>query len=151
MLPYDLESSVGFWLFSTTHVYHRSLNEELSAHGITMRQWEVLVRLAGHGDMSQSDLAESMNIEAPTLVGVLDRMERDGWIQRVNDPSDRRRNLIRPTVKVAPMWANMIECAHRVRAIATQNLTEEQVAALHDTLSIMRESLEKKAAPTAGS
>ena len=119
----------------------KALNEELAVHNITLRQWEVLCWLSYQGEQSQSMLAENMRIEAPTLVGVLDRMERDGWIERVPDPGDRRRKLIRPTEQVEPVWAKMVACAQRVRERATAGLSPEQRESLRDMLQLVRENL----------
>jgi DNA-binding MarR family transcriptional regulator len=141
MLHFDFENSVGYWIFATTQDVARAMNEELAAHGITYRQWETLAWVSKDGEMSQSELAERMSIEAPTLVGVLDRMERDGWIQRVPAENDRRKKLIRPTERVEPLWAKMVECAHRVRARATRNLTPEQLTQLRETLNQIRGNL----------
>ncbi len=141
MLEYDFENSVGCWVFSTTQEISRAMNEELAAHGITSRQWETLAWVSFAGELSQSELAERMSIEAPTLVGVLDRMERDGWIQRVPAESDRRKKLIRPTQRVQPLWEKMVQCAHRVRARATRGLTAAQLTQLHDILAHIRTNL----------
>jgi MarR family transcriptional regulator for hemolysin len=141
MLEYDFENSVGCWVFSTTQEISRAMNEELAAHGITSRQWETLAWVSFAGELSQSELAERMSIEAPTLVGVLDRMERDGWIERVPAESDRRKKLIRPTQRVQPLWEKMIQCAHRVRARATRGLSAAQLTQLRDTLEHIRTNL----------
>jgi MarR family transcriptional regulator for hemolysin len=142
MLQYDFENSLGLWIFSAAHEMSRLMNVELSAHGITVRQWEVLAHLSLGGDQSQSELAEGMNIEAPTLVGVLDRMERDGWITRVADEGDRRRKLIRVTEKVQPAWNKMVECAMRVRRRALRGISEEERLALRDLLGRVQANLE---------
>ena len=141
MLQYDFNESVGYWIFSTAHEMSRCMNEELAAHGITYRQWEVLAVVSCVGEMSQSELAEKLRIEAPTLVGVLDRMERDGWIQRVADPSDRRRKIIRPTEQVEPVWNKMVQCALRVRGKATQGFTPEELETSRSLLGRMRSNL----------
>jgi MarR family transcriptional regulator, transcriptional regulator for hemolysin len=141
MLEFDFENSVGYWVFSTTQEISRAMNDELAAHGITSRQWETLAWVSFAGELSQSELAERMSIEAPTLVGVLDRMERDGWIQRVPAESDRRKKLIRPTTRVQPLWEKMVQCAHRVRARATRGLTPEQLIELRETLALIRTNL----------
>ena len=93
------------------------------------------------GEQSQCELAERMRIEAPTLVGVLDRMERDGWIQRVPDESDRRRNLVRPTPQVEPVWNKMIQCAKRVRGRATQDFSSDELETLRRLLARVRENV----------
>ncbi len=141
MLQFDFERSVGYWVFATAHEMGCAMNEELQAHGITYRQWEVLAWISYMGELSQTDLAERMGIEAPTLVGVLDRMERDGWIQRIQSETDRRKKLIRPTERVAPVWAETVTCALRVRARATKGLSDEQLRSLRDILAAIRQNL----------
>ncbi len=141
MLQFDFERSVGYWIFATAHELACAMNEELQSHGITHRQWEVLAWLSYESDLSQSELASRMGIEAPTLVGVLDRMERDGWIQRVPSESDRRKKLIRPTDRVEPLWNQMVMCGLRVRSKATQGMTTEELEQLRTTLRKMRKNL----------
>ncbi len=141
MLGHDFEDSVGCWLFSTTQEISRAMNEELAAHGITSRQWETLACVSYFGGLSQSELAERMSIEAPTLVGVLDRMERDGWIERVPVVGDRRKKLIRPTERVKPLWEKMVQCAQRVRNRATHGIDPLQLTQLQDILAHIRTNL----------
>ena len=93
------------------------------------------------GECSQSELAQRMQIEAPTLVGVLDRMERDGWIERVPDADDRRKKRICPTGKVQPVWEKMVECARLVRSEAIQGISEADLHKVRDVLGKVRENL----------
>jgi MarR family transcriptional regulator for hemolysin len=141
MLDIDYRKSVGHWVFTAAHAVACAMNDELAAHGITFRQFEVLAWLSRERELSQSDLAERMRIEAPTLVGVLDRMERDGWIQRIPDDNDRRKKLIRPTDRVMPAWAQMVACGEAVRARATQGLNEEQLSGLREVLAAICENM----------
>ena len=141
VLQFDFEKSVGYWVFATMHELSRAMNVELAALGITSRQWEVLAWTAIDPELSQCRLAERMSIEAPTLVGVLDRMERDGWIQRLPAELDRRRKIIRPTPKVQPLWNKMVDCAHRVRAKATTGMSAEQLVMLRELLRQVRSNL----------
>src|SRR4051794_20415990 len=120
MLQYDFEKSVGCWVAMTSHAMRRELATQLAKEGITLRQWEVLAWTALEGEISQAELAERLGIEAPTLVGILDRMERDGWLDRYPCSQDRRKKRIRATEKAETLWNRMVDCAHRVRAQATQ-------------------------------
>ncbi len=142
MLQYDFEDSVAYWIISTSHAFVRAMNQDLAEHGITFRQWEVLVWLSIHGAQPQNVLADCMMIEPPTLVGLLDRMERDGWIERVTVEGDRRKKQIRVTPKVEPVWSKMVACAHRIRGAAVHELEPEKVVALRDTLAVVRANLE---------
>lgn len=141
MLQYDFEQSIGYWVVMTAHALQRALNEELARHGITFCQWQVLAWLALERELTQAELAERMRIEPPTVVGILARMERDGWITRNECPSDRRKKLVRPTARVEPVWSKMVACARKVRARAVRGIDDEQVEQLKRLLSAMQENL----------
>lgn len=128
MLQFDFEQSLGWWVITTGHALQRALNAELSKEGITVRQWEVLAWIALEGELSQTELAERLGIEAPTLVGILDRMERDGWLDRYHCPNDRRKKRIRVTPKVELVWSQMVACAHRVRSRASRGMTPDELS-----------------------
>lgn len=125
----------------TSVAMRRALTSELSAQNITLRQWEVLVCIVLEGELSQADVADRLGIEAPTLVGILDRMERDGWIERVGCPDDRRRKRIRTTEKSALVWNRMAECAHRVREKATRGFHPEELQQLKSLCERLRNNL----------
>lgn len=57
---------------------------------ITMPQLKVLMLLARHGSAPVSWLAGRMQVSPPNVTGILDRLEKEGWVRRTNDPHDRR-------------------------------------------------------------
>jgi DNA-binding MarR family transcriptional regulator len=48
-----------------------------------------------HGSMSPSALARRAGLHPATMTGILDRLERGGWISRDRDTADRRAVIIR--------------------------------------------------------
>lgn len=141
MLKYDFDESIGCWLTLTTHAYHRAVCEELAPHGITYRQSLVLGWLALEGELSQAELAAKMMVEPPTLVGILDRMERDGWITRHDCPGDRRKKIIRANPAAQPVWDRIVECALRVRKRATAGMSERELSMLKKLLQRVQTNL----------
>lgn len=144
MLEYDFENSVGFWIMTTAHEYQRAVNEELAPTGITYRQCQVLGFLALEGPLAQATLAERMHLEPATLVGILDRMERDGWIKRLACSNDRRRKLIHVQPSAKPVWIKIVACVKRVRARATQGMKPAELATLKRLLGRVRKNLNQK-------
>jgi len=51
--------------------------------------------IARQGPLSPSALARRAGLHPATMTGILDRLERGGWVARERDPSDRRAVLVR--------------------------------------------------------
>jgi MarR family transcriptional regulator for hemolysin len=144
LLEYDFEESIGYWICMTSRALEQALNEELAPHGITFRQWQVLCWLALDGDLTQAQLADRMRIEAPTLVGILDRMERAAWISRQPSDLDRRKKFITPGSRAQPVWEKVVACARRVRARATEGISEKELAVAKKVMSHIQENLQSR-------
>ena len=56
---------------------------------------ECLDLISRLGPLSPSALARRAGLHPATLTGILDRLERGGWISRARDPADRRGVLLR--------------------------------------------------------
>ena len=56
---------------------------------------ECLDLISREGPLSPSVLARRAGLHPATMTGILDRLERGGWIARERDPADRRAVLIR--------------------------------------------------------
>jgi len=140
---YDFEKSLGYFVIPVAHALERALNEELTPLGVTVRQWQVIACLILREDACQADLARLLRIEAPTLKGILDRMERHGWIERRASPTDRRCKLVRLTPSVVPAWKPMAACARRVRKRAMRGIPPRQFETMKAALATVRRNLEE--------
>lgn len=141
MIDYDFGKSVGYWVGATSHALEQAIAAELTPKGITLRQVQVLSCLVLYGDLVQTELAERLGIEPSTLVRVLDRMARKGWIERREAPDDRRKKVIRPTGRVAPRWKDIVAVGERMETRATKGLRKQQLRELNETLSVIRRNL----------
>lgn len=139
---YDFEQSIGYWLVLAARAYQKALEQELAPHNLTYRQAQVLGWLVLDGDLTQVELANRMMIEPGTLVGVLDRMERDGLTRRTASRGDRRKNVIQIGEDASGVWSNVIACARKLRSNATRGLTERQVNTFRKTLKTILHNLE---------
>jgi DNA-binding MarR family transcriptional regulator len=75
------------------------LNHQVGAH-VDLRDADVycLDLISRHGPLSPSDLARRAGLRPATMTGILDRLQRGGWITRDRDPEgpDRRTVTLRP-------------------------------------------------------
>jgi DNA-binding MarR family transcriptional regulator len=80
----------GFLLKDTSRLFTQRFEQRAGGLGLTLPQCKVLVYLAEHEGISQAQLAELTDLEPMTLVRTLDCLESYGWVERRNDPADRR-------------------------------------------------------------
>ena len=81
----------GFRLFLVARLWRREVDEALSRYGLSAATWQPLLHVSRLGEgIRQRDLAESLGIEGPSLVRLLDSLESQGLIERREDDSDRR-------------------------------------------------------------
>jgi DNA-binding MarR family transcriptional regulator len=75
----------------------RLTKDEARKHDLTGPQLTVIKLLSGIGDLSLTELSESMQTKNSTVTGIIDRMEGAGLVRRVRSETDRRVVLIRLT------------------------------------------------------
>lgn len=69
----------------------------LKHFGLTEQQWRILRLLAENGEMEAGVIATRACIHAPSLTGILVRMEKADLVHRTRDSNDNRRLIITPT------------------------------------------------------
>lgn len=84
------EDCICFRLGKAARKVTRAYREEIACHGLTHGQFFLLVAIMEVEGLLPSELAERTAQERPTITGLLDRLEREGWIERRTDPRDRR-------------------------------------------------------------
>ena len=96
--------------------------------------------IARYGEGRQNVLAERMGLEAMTLSSYLDRLERQGFVQRTTDPSDRRAKIVELTHAAEAALETIFRVADEVRLRARGNMNEEEWHLLHEQLKEIRDN-----------
>lgn len=83
----------------------------LAPLGITEAQFNVLMLLVYQSDgyLTQTKLGGMLLVNRSNVTGLIDRMERAGWVRRTGAPGDRRAKII----EITESGRNLLENAHR--------------------------------------
>lgn len=73
------------------------LNRQLSDNDLTISQFGVLEALYHLGPLNQKALADKLLKSGGNITLVIDNLEKNGWVERQQDPEDRRSLLIHLT------------------------------------------------------
>ncbi|ABX07027.1 MarR family transcriptional regulator [Herpetosiphon sp.] len=72
-------------------------NRVLAPLGLTTAQYFVLVAIKPDEAPTMGELSNRTYLDNSTLTPIVDRLERDGWLERMSDPTDRRTTRIQLT------------------------------------------------------
>jgi DNA-binding MarR family transcriptional regulator len=83
-------------LVRTSTLMQKLSNRFFSRFDLTDVQFNILMILKDHGDegLSQQELSEHLVVTKSNVVGLVDRLEKAGYVKRTSHPSDRRFNQI---------------------------------------------------------
>lgn len=94
---YVLEEQYGFLLRRAQQRYLPLFQEMMGPGGPTPTQFAALCKLAGGAEISQNRLGRLTAMDPATIKGVIGRLAERGLVERLPDPNDQRRLLIRLT------------------------------------------------------
>jgi DNA-binding MarR family transcriptional regulator len=83
---------------------------------------------------TQGAIADALGYDRGTLVGLLDELEAEHFVERRRDPVDRRRHIVRLTPEGKRALERLRRVARRVEDEFLARLDDEQRAALHELL-----------------
>lgn len=75
----------------------RDFAASLREYDILPTQFGTLVIIGANPGIKQTDLAHAIQLDRSTIVPLLDRLEKEGWVTRERLPSDRRTNALKLT------------------------------------------------------
>lgn len=137
---------IGVQLVQLGRGWRRVLDEELAGYGLTDATWRPLFYLGQLGDgIRQTELADAMGIQGPSLVRLLDNLERDGLITRHEDRADRRAKTLTLTLPGRRIFAQVFAVIERVAERLLHGADASDLAAtrrLLDRLDATLQSLE---------
>lgn len=127
--------NLGIMLAETARAWRNLLDKRLRPLGLSQAKWMVLLFLARNGDgLTQKQLSECLGVEGPSLVGTLDRMEADGWVERRVSESDRRAKTVHRTDKAMELTREIKQVASRLRG---ELLKDIPAAEIEQTMSLL--------------
>lgn len=139
---YDTET-IGFLISDVARLLRSEFDRRTSDAGLGLTPGEAraLSAVARAGLVRQSALAERMGIEAMTLSTYLDRLEGNGLVTRIADPSDRRAKLVSITEEARAVMEEIARVADSIRGDMAGDYSAEDVEEVRRMLRVFRTNL----------
>ena len=116
----------------------------LAKRSITHTQFFVLVAIHSNGRCPMSRLAANMHVSMPTISGIVDRLVKGGYVQRIEDPKDRRQVVVELSGKGRQLIEQFQSAVMLRWSEVLEALDEKEVESFGNVISKLRKELQGK-------
>lgn len=147
----DVDVDLLVFFAQTMSIFHRvpiMMERYFHALGLSKGRFQVLIQLIHESNpegMSISQLASTYRVKSATLTGIIDTLERDGYLERIPSREDRRRVFVRITdegkalmERVLPVhYQNIVEIVGGLSVDERKMLGDLQLKFFHGLASFL--------------
>ena len=126
-----------FTMAQVNKQWRRTLDKALAPLGLTQAMWLPLLHLErDSGAMRQKDLAHSLALDSSSVVRLIDGLQTQGWVERIDD-TDRRVKRIQLTSAGRAQVEAVKKVVAQMRTEVMQEVPEELLDPMQAALNTM--------------
>ncbi len=137
-------------LTETFHAFESLSRAQLRTVGLTIPQFDIIAALGNTPGMSFRELGEASLITKGTLTGVVDRMVRDGIVERHSAPGDGRMMIVRLTAHGEALFESVFPAVVANTSRAFEGVSAKDLKTLEALLTRLRDAFTDCARTEAG-
>ena len=124
---------------------HVRFHRVLAPYQLTIAQYKVLQHLFWHypNGLGVKELSEHLGLAKSTISGIVDRVERDGWVNRKRHPKDARRIIVQLTQKGVDVFQSIPKDREEFWRTTIGKLSVEEQETLLELLRKLEKAMEK--------
>jgi DNA-binding MarR family transcriptional regulator len=135
---FDIENSLGFLLAKSYQRGYALFKAPLEKFSLTPKQFSLLAFLWKQDGLSQVELSDKCQIDRTTLGGLIDRLQKQGYVRREPNPEDRRAFQIYLTEKGQALEEELLAIARKVTDSFTAGFSSAETETLRQLLKKLR-------------
>ncbi|NTW29260.1 MAG: MarR family transcriptional regulator [Coriobacteriia bacterium] len=119
------------------------IDDALKPYGLGRSQWQVIVRVRRAGAITQRDLQAILQVEPATLSAIVEALVCKSWLERLENPDDKRGRLLRLAPEAA---ARLVEIPDPITAVEhriLEGVSEQDLVVVERALDLMIQNLER--------
>jgi MarR family transcriptional regulator for hemolysin len=141
-LPDPMQERFSSALHGTARTWRLALDKRLKNLGVGQSGWMTIAMAKSPEPLSQRALADQVGVEGPSMVSMLDRLERDGFVVRTASPLDRRVKLVQLTDAGRKVFDEVRLEADAMRATLLDGVDPQALATATGLLELLRARIE---------
>jgi len=133
-MEHELAERIVVGIFRLNGLLTKTGNRLAGRLSLTQQKWVLLAALDRHGECVLSALGQSLLVTKANITGMVDRLEREGLVERRRDAADRRQWWVRLTAKGHEALAAMNRLQEEWFERCFAGMDETEMAAFLGTL-----------------
>lgn len=136
--------NMAYLLMKTSRLLKGTLDQRLQEHDVTARQFSVLNQIANHnGRITSAEVAKELESDRPTISGVINRLEKSGYLQRKENPKDRRSAYLKLNKEALKLVEELRVISDEVNQQVFDTFTDCEKSNMNDYLVKLLHRIEK--------
>lgn len=137
--PIDTDASVSLALKQISNAFVKDANRTLKRIGLTVSQAEILLFLyhTRIQEVSQRDIESHFGLQHPTVIGLLERLRKKGFVQCAVNSEDRRCRTVSLTEKAYEIQQEMELRRKKMEQHLLRDIPDTHLTLLLETLNQM--------------
>lgn len=133
---------IGYLIKSINDKLKVKADESLKDSGLTFSQSRVLAYLNMHdGQATQKEIEDDLGVSHPTVVGIVSRMEQNGFLTTWFDTKQQRSKMVALTEKAMTVGADMDAAIQLQETELLDGLTQEEADVFERALTSIYQKL----------
>lgn len=125
-IPEEFAASAGYMLNQTAQVIAEMVTEALKPLKLAPQEYGVMRVISISGPVSQQTFADRYNIDRTMVTGLVDGLEKRGYVDRQRSTTDRRVNLMHLTPLGKRALTQAVRSVKKAQAEFLAPLTDEE-------------------------
>lgn len=137
-----MDHHIGYLIKSINDKIKIHADADLKSHNLTLAQSRILIFLMNRGgESTQKEIEDFLEVSHPTVVGLVSRMEKSGFLICRTDEQDHRNKIVALSKVALETGKNMDAVITGMEENMLSGLSDEQKAELNKALEIIYENL----------
>jgi len=141
--PTHFSKNLRAWMDAFMHRSMRGWGHFAKNTGLSMPQFSILMQLRYRGTCSVSDISDRFDFSAAAASQLVDKLVQAGYLERAEDPTDRRAKLLSLSTKGEELINQGIEERHRWMDDLVGTLSLEDQKKVADALAILTKAAQQ--------
>ena len=137
----DWELRLGYLIHDVSRLRRSAFDRCMKPLNVTRSQWWVLAYLSRQDGMTQSQLAEELDIGKVAVGGLIDRLEKAAFLRREADAGDRRVNRVFLEPRSKQLIAKMRKVNHKMNLQILAGLDDDKLEVTAAALGTIKANL----------